>query len=191
MGTVTNHGRSSGFTLIEMLFSIVVMGIFGAAAVGLLRVQHQTVVRQNDGVLATQNVRAGTELLMSELRNAGYDAREAGAAITRMDVDTVAWTADLNGDGDVDDVGAGWAESVRYAYVESDGELWREVDATSALVLLGLDSLRFEYLDGDESPTTDPDAVEQIRVRIWYPTPDGALPGEVVTQVALRNNIYR
>jgi len=186
------EGRSDtrGFTLIEMLISIIVLAILGSAAVVFLMRQNQTLLAQNDGTLTSQNARAGVELLVREVRNAGYDGRGTGAGLSRMDPDTVAWTADLNGDGDFADVGAGWAENVRYAFVEDTGELWREAGGTSALVLTGLDSLRFDYLDGDGNVAVGSASVEQVRIRIWYPTPDGVLPGEIETQVALRNNIY-
>lgn len=182
--------KESGFTLIEMLISFVVLGIMGAAAVTFLISQNQTLLRQSDGTLSSQNARAGIELLVSEVRNAAYDGRGTGSGLTQMDPDTVAWTADLNGDGDFADVGSGWAEDVRYSFVEDKGQLWREVGGNAALVLTGLDSLRFDYFDGDDGVATTVDDVEQIRIRIWYPTPDGVLPGEIETQVALRNNIY-
>jgi len=186
----TEWSDRRGFTLIEMLVSIIVLAILGSAAVVFLMRQNQTLLAQNDGTLTSQNARAGVELLVREIRNAGYDGRATGAGITRMEPDTVAWTADLNGDGDFADVGAGWAETVQYGFVEDTGELWRDAGGTSALVLTGLDSLRFDYLDADGNVAGGPATVEQVRIRIWFPTADGVLGGEIMTQVALRNNIY-
>ena len=109
-----------GFTLVEMLIAMVIVGIMGIALVGFLRAQHQTMVRQNSGVLATQNARAAMDMLARELRNAGYNPRGAlsGAEIRAMDVDSVAWTADMNADGDTLDSSTGlWDERVAY-YVQ-------------------------------------------------------------------------
>ena len=98
-----------GLTLVELMVALVIVGIMGIAMVGFLRTQHQTVVRQNSGVLATQNARAAVDMFVRELRNAGYNPRGAlsDARIQAMDSDSIAWTADMNADGDMVDVGAG------------------------------------------------------------------------------------
>ena len=106
-----------GFTLVEMLIAMVIAGIMGMALVAFLRVQHQTMVRQNSGVLATQNARAAMDMLARELRNAGYSPRGAlsAARVQVMEVDSVSWTADMNADGDTLDASAGlWDERVAY-----------------------------------------------------------------------------
>ena len=106
-----------GFTLVEMLIAMVIVGIMGIALVGFLRAQHQTMVRQNSGVLATQNARAAMDMLARELRNAGYSPRGSlsAARIQAMDVDSVTWTADMNADGDTLDTSTGlWDERVGY-----------------------------------------------------------------------------
>ena len=91
-----------GLTLVELMVTLVITSIMGLALVGFLRSQHQTVTRQNDGVLATQNARAAVDMLARELRNAGYDPRGSGtAALTAMEADSVAWTADLDEDNGV------------------------------------------------------------------------------------------
>ncbi|HJU86095.1 MAG TPA: type II secretion system protein, partial [Gemmatimonadota bacterium] len=106
-----------GFTLVEMVIAMVIVGIMGIALVGFLRTQHQTMVRQNSGVLATQNARAAMDMLARELRNAGYSPRGAlsGAQLWAADADSVAWTADMNADGDTLDSNTGlWDERVVY-----------------------------------------------------------------------------
>jgi len=106
-----------GFTLVEMLIAMVIVGIMGIALVAFLRAQHQTMVRQNSGVLTTQNARAAMDMLARELRNAGYSPRGAlsDARVQVMDVDSVSWTADMNADGDTLDASTGlWDERVAY-----------------------------------------------------------------------------
>ena len=92
-------GSERGLTLVELMVTLVIVAVMGLALVGFLRSQHQTVTRQNDGVLTTQNARAAIDMLARELRNAGYDPRAGGdAALTAMEADSVAWTADLDED---------------------------------------------------------------------------------------------
>lgn len=181
-----------GFTLIEMLVAMVIVGIMGIALVGFLRAQHQTVVRQNSGVLATQNARAAVDMLVRELRNAGYSPRGtvSGAQLTTIDADSVGWTADMNADGDTLDSSVGsWDE--RVAYYKQGTSLMRAVGgAAGDPVTDNVDSLRFTYLDADGNSTADPAVVEQVRVRLYYATPEGVQSGVIASQVALRNNIY-
>lgn len=179
-----------GFTLVELMISLVVLGIIGVSAVRLLISDHQTLSRQNTAVEANQNVRAGVDMLIREIRNAGYDPREAGAGLTAIRADSVAWTADLNADGDLLDSGADGDESVAYWFDAGTGELIREGGGVESPVADGVDSLRFTYLDADGATTADPDAVEQVRVQLWYRTAEGAEAGALESQAALRNAIY-
>lgn len=181
-----------GFTLVEMLISLVVLGIVGFSMVNLFRFQHRASVRQNEGVRATQNARAGLDMLARDLKNAGYDPLgTAGATIVTAEPDTVSWTADLNGDGDVSDFGASGDEAVTYFFQADSNAVVREVQGVRARVADGVTSLTFTFLDGDGNPVTDPADAEQAEVRIQYETPDGVETGDIRTQVALRNEKYK
>lgn len=181
-----------GFTLVEMLIAMVIVGIMGIALTAFLRAQHQTMVRQNSGVLATQNARAAMDMLARELRNAGYSPRGAlsGARLQAMDADSVSWTADMNADGDTLDASTGlWDE--RVAYFAQGSNLMRAAGGAAAVAVTdAVDSLRILYYDGDGAVTADPAVVEQVWVRLFYSTPDGVQAGVIESQVALRNNIY-
>ncbi|HUF90670.1 MAG TPA: prepilin-type N-terminal cleavage/methylation domain-containing protein [Gemmatimonadota bacterium] len=181
-----------GMTLVEMMIAMVIVGIMGVALVGFLRAQHQTVLRQNNGVLATQNARAAVDMLARELRNAGYSPRGAvsGARIWAMQSDSVSWTADMNADGDTLDSSAGlWDE--RLAYYVQGSNLMRATPADGAVAVTdNVDSLRLAYFDGDGVATADPAVVEQVQIRLFYSTPAGVQRGVIESQVALRNNIY-
>lgn len=183
-----------GFTLIEMLVAMVILGVMGLALVGLLRSQHQTVVRQNDGVLSTQNARAAVDMLVREMRNAAYDPRASGdAALIAMQADSVAWTADLNENSVVTDsvLVADFYEEVAYWYDAGTRSLQRGAMGGAGLpVADDVDSLRLTYLDRTGAATADSSEVDLIRIRLWYSTPDGVQTGAIESQVALRNNIY-
>ena len=185
-----------GLTLVELMVTLVIVSVMGLALVGFLRSQHQTVTRQNDGVLATQNARAAVDMLARELRNAGYDPRGSGAALTAMEADSVAWTADLNEDQDVTDSDqvADTYEEVAYWHDAGTNTLVRAAmlsdGGTEGPVSDGVDSLRLTYLDRTGAATADSSLVELVRIRLWYSTLDGVQAGAIETQVALRNNIY-
>lgn len=179
---------ASGFTLIELLIALVVMGIFSLGAVNLFTAQHRAFRLQNDGVLATQNARAGFDMLAREVRNAGYDPRGTGVAgITQWTATAFGWTADLNADGDVADDG----EAVTYSFDAGAGELIRTVGGVDATISDGITNLALDYFaDENGNAAAAAGDIEQIAVTMTYDTPDGVLAGRIETQVALRNNIY-
>lgn len=186
-----------GLTLVEMIVTMLIVSIMGLALVGFLRSQNQTVTRQNDGVMTTQNARAAVDMLARELRNASYDPRASGlAALTGMEVDSVAWTADLDEDQAVtsSDPIADTYEEVAYWHDADANTLVRwampSQGGTATPVSDGVDSLRLTYLDRAGAVAADSSLVELVRVRLWYSTPDGVQSGALDTQVALRNNIY-
>jgi prepilin-type N-terminal cleavage/methylation domain-containing protein len=181
-----------GFTLVEMLIAMVIVGIMGIALVAFLRAQHQVMVRQNSGVLTTQNARAAMDMLARELRNAGYNPRGtlSDARVQAMDVDSISWTADMNADGDTLDASTGlWDERVAY-FVQGTSLMRSAGGGAGVAVTDEVDSLRILYYDGDGVVTADPAVVEQVWVRLFYSTPDGVQAGVIESQVALRNNIY-
>lgn len=177
-----------GFTIVEMLIAVVVAGVLGTALVRLFALQNQAYIRQNAGVLASQNARAGFDMLVREVRNAGYDPRGiAGASITSWASDSLGWTADLNADGDLLDSG----EGVAYYLDASDETLVRREGLDETAVADGVTNLRFRYLQGPSGPTaTTADEVRYIRVEVSFATPQGVMDGRIETQVAVRNYIY-
>ena len=178
----------AGFTLTELLIGMVIVAVMGIGMVSLFRVQHQTYVSQNEGVMSTQNVRAGMDMMAREIRNAGYDPYGgAGAGVSQWTSTRFAFTADLNGDGDILDD----AESVTYFYDAADSLLVRSTSGVDATVANGIVGMTLSYFqDASGTAATSSSNIQQILIRMTYATPDGVMPGSLETQVALRNNIY-
>ncbi len=64
-------GRQTlGFTLVEVLIVIVIMGVVGTAMIALMRQMGSFYRHNDDAVYATQTIRASTEFMASELRMA-------------------------------------------------------------------------------------------------------------------------
>lgn len=62
--------RSGGFTLVEILITIVVAGVLGAALMGLVLGQQRFYGHSDDTIMAQQNLRAGMDLMATEVRMA-------------------------------------------------------------------------------------------------------------------------
>ena len=137
----------AGFTLTELIIGLVVLGVMGMGLVSLFRVQHQTYNRQNEGVLATQNARAGMDMMTREMRNAGFTPYgDAPAGVTVWTDDSFAFTADLNGDGDVADA----EESVLYFHDAVDDLLVRASGGVESPLANQVTDLSFLYFSDAE-----------------------------------------
>lgn len=180
-----------GFTLIEMMIALVVVGILGIAMANIFRTQHQAHGRQNQGVERTMNARAAMDMMAREVRNAGYDPRgNSDAGFIRTDTSDIEWTTDLNGDGDTDDSTVDGDEHVRYYHESSDGTIVRVANGVETVIADFVTDLEFTYLDEDLEVTFDGEKIEQVNITMSYATPGGTPSGALETQAAVRNRIY-
>ncbi len=78
-----------GFTLVESLIVIIMIGIIGSAVLSLLMAQDRFYSRMDDGIAAEQNLRAAADLTSNELRMGGPGdllAAEPESVSIRFDV---------------------------------------------------------------------------------------------------------
>lgn len=78
-----------GFTLVEVLITIIVAGVLGASLMGLLLGQQRFYGHADDSILAQQNIRAALDLMGAELRMANPTdivAAEADSVTVRFDI---------------------------------------------------------------------------------------------------------
>jgi type IV pilus assembly protein PilW len=115
----TMHRNQTGFTLVELLVVLALTGIVMAAVYKSFSAQQQVYTAQDQVVNMQQEIRASLDMMMRELRMAGYDpAGTANAAITVADTYTITFTDDQNGNGFLTDPNTGVndpSEQLRYA----------------------------------------------------------------------------
>jgi type IV pilus assembly protein PilW len=97
-------GNHQGFTLVELMITLAMSAIIVAAVYSAYIIQQKTYYTQGQVVEMQQNIRAGLELMSSEIRMAGYDpGGKAGASVTAATATKFAFTANLNAEsGDTD-----------------------------------------------------------------------------------------
>jgi len=160
--------KEHGFTLIEILIAMAITGIVSAAIFTAFQSQQKSYVVQEGVAVMQQNLRAGMDMMVREIRMAGYDpTRDANAGIVSAISGSIAFTIDENGDGDIDDSN----EYITYSLYTSDNiqKLGRKSTATSnnQPVSENIQALEFFYKLVDESQTLtppDPTLIRSIRI---------------------------
>lgn len=149
--------NNKGFTLIEMLVAMAVAGLAMSAIYTTYNSQQKSYVVQQEIAIMQQNLRAGMQMLMSELRMAGFDPTgKADAGIETADDYTddanqsvIRFTRDDNEDGDVTDSG----EDLTYSLYTSSNvqKLGRKNPSTNMPVAEYIDKFHLHFLDDDNS----------------------------------------
>ena len=153
---------NKGFTLIELLITLAISGVLMTSTYAAFQAQQDSYLAQDQVAEMQQNIRAGLDIMVHELRMAGYDVNQNGtktgtAGITAANISDITFTsvADADGndndsDGNVDE--AGELKTVQYrlydAYGDGDNDLGRQAGAAVVgAVAENIDALEFNYLD--------------------------------------------
>jgi len=147
-------GGQRGFSLVEFFVSILLTSIMLSAIYSVYRVQTHSVKLQENRLEAQEYARSTLDLMVREIRNAGYAPTGATCAgILIATTQTLQFFLDANGDGDCSDAD----ENITYAYVA----LTKDISRTS-------------ITGGSAQILTDGNATKlQL---IYYPQQTGATP---------------
>ena len=146
---------SSGFTLTEVLVTMVIAGIVTASIYGVQVATMKTCSVQEQVVQMQQNLRAALEVMSDEIRMAGYvgdgGATTAGIS-TSSSATQIIFTLDLDEDGDTADSG----EYVDYALFTEGGvqKLGRNTTDPATGSPADYDAVA-EYIEGLDFAYTD------------------------------------
>jgi len=121
---------SAGFTLVELMITLVISGFIVAAIYSAYLSQKRTYNAQDQVAEMQQNLRAAVTTMVQELRMAGYDpALSANATIVapttvsgvrfQQDITNAAGTA-ADGDGTVNALPASRNEDITYGFAAAD-----------------------------------------------------------------------
>jgi prepilin-type N-terminal cleavage/methylation domain-containing protein len=154
---------AGGYSLVELLVSMAVLGLVMAGALGFLRAGVRAYGWGAARVEAQQSARVALERMEKELRQAGYDPRGAGIApVAIAEPARVTFQRDLDGNGVVN------ATRERVTFLLRPGEsiLRREAGGGAQPLIEGVRRFALTYLDASGSVTTDPARVAAVRIRL-------------------------
>jgi prepilin-type N-terminal cleavage/methylation domain-containing protein len=185
------HGRpdpaDGGFTLIEMLFAMVLFGILTTVVLALALSTQRTTVTTERQVSLNEEARVAIERISRELRQA--------SAVTAVDTDGASvigltFEADFNGDGVIESAGTG-PEVLTYRWDHDAGLLTITADDADGHSItrpvLAAKVTDFDLgLFGGTDPVATTDLPDVNRVTVSLTVEDGGTR-DYATDVYLRN----
>ena len=174
----TKHIKSNrkGFTLVELLIAIAISGIVAGAIFTAFQSQQKSYLIQDQVTEMQQNLRAGTDLMVREIRMAGYDPYvDSGAGITAAVGNTLTFTLvadndsyDNDNDTITDEIGE--LKTIQYdlydAYSDGDNDIGRQVGSSSSskrAAAENIEEIEFYYTLADGTNATAPANPNEIR----------------------------
>jgi len=167
---------NQGFTLVELLVTLVVSGVVLAGICSTFYSQHTSYVNQEQVVSMQQNLRAAMYIMEREIRMAGHDPNgDSGAGILTPNASSIRIALDLTNsagtgipDGDVGEPG----EDITYSLQDADGD--GDLDlvrtdhnaAVTQMVAEDIDALNFVYLNQNGVVTTLPADIRSIQISV-------------------------
>ncbi|MBW1800742.1 MAG: prepilin-type N-terminal cleavage/methylation domain-containing protein [Deltaproteobacteria bacterium] len=156
--TISNQG----FTLVEVLVTIVIAGVVMAGVYSAYYAQQRSYSTQQQVVAVQQNIRAAMYFMERDIRMAGYDPTDdAGAVISTADPNVFEFTYDYDGDGTI-----GSGETIRYETYPSGGITCLRRTPGGSAVAEHVDALNFVYLDESGSPTSTIEEIRAVQVTL-------------------------
>lgn len=185
-----NEKKNQGFTLVEVMITLLISGIISLAVYSQYRVQQHTYTVQDQVGQMQQNIRAALQMMVTSIRQAGCDPTgRAGAGIVVASPNQFQFTADLagsggtpnDGDGDLNDTN----EDITFGFgpaFDADGNgiadggvagadwsvpanMGMNVGAGFTSISENFDAIEFNYILANGTGTTAPNASEVGLIR--------------------------
>ncbi|KKO19981.1 MAG: prepilin-type N-terminal cleavage/methylation domain-containing protein [Candidatus Brocadia sp.] len=161
--------NAQGFTLIELVVGLAICLILMGVAVGIFNTQRKSYIMQEQVIEMQQNVRIAIDMMVREIRMAGYDPSNSGfVGIGNHTATLLQILADHDGNGTTD---AG-NEDITYCYYNANDATYpREIKrqtggGTFQPLAENIEECNFLYYDGNGIATTTASSIRQIRVTV-------------------------
>jgi len=151
----------AGFTLVEMLVSILIISIISSASYSIFISLNRSYTTQNVASAVQQRMRAATDYMIRDIRIAGLDPlRIGGFGMVSATPTALRFTADKNMDGDTNDA----AEDVTYSV--AGGNLQLTDDQGTEIMSQNVANSSFIYFDEDGVVTTNISDIRSVEINM-------------------------
>jgi type IV pilus assembly protein PilW len=160
--------NEQGFTLVELVIGLAISLILMGVAVSIFNVQRKSYSLQEQLTEMQQNVRATMDMMVREIRMAGYDPTESGFVGIGTNTTTLLQIlADLDGNGTSTDTN----EDITYRYYNANDatyprQIKRNTGGGFQPFSENIDGCDFLYYDGNGIATTTASSIRQIRITV-------------------------
>ena len=171
---------NQGFTLVELLVTLVVSGVVLAGICSTFYSQQTAFLNQEQIIAMQQNLRVAIYNMEREIRMAGHDPNgDAGAGIVTAETDRIQIAQDLTGNGgtgdpdkDVGDPGENITYSLQDADGDGDMDLVRNDHNGAGIQMIAedIDALNFVYLNQNGLPTTLLADIRSVQITVLAKT---------------------
>ena len=171
---------NQGFTLVELLVTLVVSGVVLAGICSTFYSQQTAYLNQEQIIAMQQNLRVAIYNMEREIRMAGHDPNgDAGAGIVTANATSIRIAQDLTGNGgtgdpdkDVGDPGENITYSLQDADGDGDMDLVRNDHNGAGIQMIAedIDALNFVYLDQEGDPTTTLANIRSVQITVLAKT---------------------
>ena len=171
---------NQGFTLVELLVTLVVSGVVLAGICSTFYSQQTAYLNQEQIIAMQQNLRVAIYNMEREIRMAGHDPNgDAGAGIVTANVNSIRIAQDLTGNGgtgdpdkDVGDPGENITYSLQDADGDGDMDLVRNDHNGAGIQMIAedIDALNFVYLNQNGLPTTLLADIRSVQITVLAKT---------------------
>ena len=171
---------NQGFTLVELLVTLVVSGVVLAGICSTFYSQQTAYLNQEQIIAMQQNLRVAIYNMEREIRMAGHDPNgDAGAGIVTANATSIRIAQDLTGNGgtgdpdkDVGDPGEDITYSLQDADGDGDMDLVRNDHNGAGIQMIAedIDALNFVYLNQNGLPTTLLADIRSVQITVLAKT---------------------
>ncbi len=164
--TLKNHEH--GFTLIEAVIALAITLLLTSVAVSIFNVQRKSYSMQEQVTEMQQNMRAALDMMVREIRMAGYDPTETSlAGIGTNTVTSLQILADLDGNG----TSTGTNENITYRYYNATDatyprQIRRNTGAGFQPFIENVEDCNFLYYDSYGIATSTASSIRQIQITL-------------------------
>lgn len=177
--------NNRGFTLVELLVAMVMATIFILATMTIAEVSTQSYRTQERVSDAQQGVRGAMDMMVRDIRMAGYDplaqsnGPTGGVGIVNATATNLVFSQDLNANGAID----GTDEQITYNYTGSQLQIRRGAAGNLETFIDQVTGFTFTYrdADGNITGTVANIAVVVVNMTVTATNSDGVAYGRTLT----------